>query len=141
MKRGDSVKTKDEYTVAILCSDMSDEEKISYLKILNLIGNYSEEQLEVLYDFRFNDMKEKSFGMLNFLVADIIDKYKGMEVDDSRLREYVTILNRFITKRNEELIKLDSTNFSIIEGNLVNDDKLELIGSVYMVAGHKMPRI
>lgn len=74
------------------------------IDFLNRKG-YSEEQLEVLYDFRFNDMKEKSFGMLNFLVADIIDKYKGMEVDDSRLREYVTILNRFITKRNEELIK------------------------------------
>ena len=43
--------------------------------------------------------------MLNFLIADIIDKAKGKEVDDSRLREYVTILNRFIEKRNKELVE------------------------------------
>ena len=74
------------------------------IDFLNKKG-YKEEQLEVLHDFRFNDMKEKSFGMLNFLIADIIDKAKGKEVDDSRLREYVTILNRFIEKRNKELVE------------------------------------
>ena len=74
------------------------------IDFLNRKG-YAEEQLEVLHDFRYNDLKEKSFGMLNFLIADIIDKAKGKEVDDSRLREYVNILNRFIMNRNEELIK------------------------------------
>lgn len=66
---------------------------------------YSDEQLEVLHDFRLNDLHEKSFGLLNFLISDILDKSSGKEVDDSRLREYVNILNRFIVKRNEELIK------------------------------------
>jgi hypothetical protein len=63
---------------------------------------YKEDKLEVLHDFRYNDMKEKSFGMLNFLIADIIDKSKGKEVDDKRLREYITVLNKIISKRNED---------------------------------------
>ena len=65
-------------------------------------NGYSKESVEVLHDFRFNDIKEKSFGMLNFLIADIIDKTKGKEVTDKRLREYLLVLNKIIKKKNEE---------------------------------------
>lgn len=72
------------------------------IDFLNRKG-YSKKQLEVLHEFRLNDMKEKSFGVLSFLVADIIDKHKGKEVTDERLREYVLTLNGYIEKSNKDL--------------------------------------
>ena len=63
---------------------------------------YSKEIVEVLHDFRFSDMNEKSFGMLNFLIADIIDKSKGKDVTDKRLREYLLVLNKIMKKRKEK---------------------------------------
>ena len=68
-------------------------------------NGYSKESVEVLHDFRFNDIKEKSFGMLNFLIADIIDKTKGKEVTDKRLREYLLVLNKIIKKKNNKIKK------------------------------------
>lgn len=70
---------------------------------------YSTEELEVLHDFRICDMKEKSFGILNFLIADIIDKSRGKEVDDKRLREFVTNLNELIERRNAEIRNIYGT--------------------------------
>ena len=70
---------------------------------------YSKEQLEVLHDFRIYDMKEKSFGFLNFILADIIDKSKGRYVDDTRLREFVTGVNKIIEQRNEKIRNIYGT--------------------------------
>ncbi|MBQ8534304.1 MAG: hypothetical protein IJ463_01320 [Bacilli bacterium] len=112
---------------------------------------YSENQLEVLHDFRLNDLKEKSFGVLNFLVADIIQKQKGEEVDDSRLREYVMVLNKFVKKRNKELIeqygpKEDGTPYlepynveEYINDDIDNRTKSYFVGLVEYVEAFRYP--
>ncbi len=104
---------------------------------------YTKEQLEVLHDFRYNDLKEKSFGMLNFLVADIIDKAKGKEVDDKRLREYVNILNQMIEQSNKSLSKEEHIEPYDVE-EYINSDidertKAYFVGLMEYIEAFKYP--
>lgn len=90
------MKKIDDYVSIILTSDLSDDEKITYLKNLNTIQNFSPEQLEYLeektYEIGHKKLteKDKLTYEANFLYA----HYKGNNLDLSDIRRLYYKISR-----------------------------------------------
>lgn len=90
------MKKIDDYVSIILTSDLSDDEKVTYLKNLNTIQNFSPEQLEYLeektYEIGHKKLteKDKLTYEANFLYA----HYKGNNLDLSDIRRLYYKISR-----------------------------------------------
>ena len=97
----------DDYVVIILTSNMSENEKISYLRVLNSIRNFSEEQLQDLenkiytLDEKPLSEKDRLIYEINYLYA----YYKNRNMDLSNVRKLYYNL-RSVGKNDNALKKI-----------------------------------
>lgn len=97
----------DEYVIMLLELDIPEEQKISYLKVLNSIGKYSKQQLEELEDrvYTLNektlDEKDRLLYEINYLYA----YYKSRNMDLTAVRKLYYKL-RGIGQNEEEINKV-----------------------------------
>ena len=110
----------DEYVRMILTSNLPDELKISYIKTLNFIRNYSEEQLQEIEDkiYTLNEKtlteNERMLYEINYLYS----YFKDRNLDLTKLRKLYYNL-KGIGKNEKEIkrIKRDITKLQL-ENNL-----------------------
>ena len=82
------MKKIDDYVSTILTSDLSDDEKVTYLRNLNVIQNLKPEQIaeleERIYDFGNKKLSEKD--KLTYEANFLYDHYKAHDLDLTDIR-------------------------------------------------------
>ena len=99
----------DDYVAIILTSNMSENEKISYLRVLNSIRNFSEEQLQDLEN-KIYTLDKKTLSEKDRLIYEInylYEYYKNRNMDLSNIRKLYYNL-RSVGKNDNALKKIKS---------------------------------
>ena len=119
----------DEYMTIILTSDMSDEEKISYLKVLDLVRRYSEEQLAEIEN-KIYTLDEKPIpdkDRMLYEINHLYDYFKNRNMDLTRVRKlYYNLRN--VDKNDKEVRKVKS---SITKLQLENNMNVRFYNSYF----------